>query len=302
MLFAWICRKEYLKRLALIFCFAVGYPAFAGARQLPKAQAPVGRTIILPPNIVAGAPATLAVLDSAGRLAPNAVVELSGGRKVTTDVTGRALFVAPAEPGKLIAKITGRQATASSTVTAVADSATRSSVEGLRVISYPHSLAIHDRFTLEGTGFQGAAESNHVFLADQPCLVLASSPVSLVALPGPHVVVGAMNLRVSVAGQNTLEIPVSAVSLQFSGPTEAPETGTEGKIILSVHGTTEPLAVEVRNGSPGIIQFPRGNLQRLVTSGGEQNVAPVELKFLASGDYTVTARLMPTASARPPNN
>ncbi len=92
-------------------------------------------------------------------------------------------------------------------------------------------------------------------------------------------------------------MPVTGVLLDFSGPAEAPTAGGEGKLILRVHGTTEPLAVEVRNASPEIVQLLHGNLQRLGTSGGEQNIAPVELKFLASGNYVVTARL---ASSDPP--
>jgi hypothetical protein len=246
-------------------------------------------------KVVAGAPATLAVLDSAGRLLPNVVVEVSTGQKVTTDATGRALIVAPGAVGKLIAKISGQEISASSTVTASAAGA----AEGVRVVSYPHALTIHDRFMIGGTGFQGVADTNHVFLSDQPCLVVASSPVSLVVLPGPHVPIGAINLRLSVAGHDTGQIPVSAVLLEFTGPAEAPDAGTQGQITLNVHGASDRLAVEVRNGSPAIIQFPHGTVQRLMTSGGEQNTAPVELKFLASGNYTVTARLIPTDSAFP---
>ena len=94
-------------------------------------------------------------------------------------------------------------------------------------------------------------------------------------------------------------MPVTGVLLDFSGPAEAPTAGGEGKLILRVHGTTEPLAVEVRNASPEIVQLLHGNLQRLGTSGGEQNIAPVELKFLASGNYVVTARLAPSDPSTP---
>lgn len=299
MLLARVCGKEPLKRLILLF-LAAGVAILAGAQELPKARVPAPRTIILPLKMVVGAPATLAVVDSAGRLLPNVVVELSSGRKVTTDATGRALFLAPGEAGRLTARITGKEIFATSVVAAFADSAIRSPVDGssgeVRVVSFPHALAIHDWFTIEGAGFLGAADSDRVFLADQPCLVVASSPVSLVVLPGPHIPIGAINLRISVAGHDTGEIPVSAVSLEFSGPTEAPDAGTQGKIILSVRGATERLAVEVFNGSPGIIRFPHGNVQRLRTSGGEENIAPVELNFLAAGNYTVTARLIPNDS------
>lgn len=302
MLLAWIRSQEPFSRLAFIF-FAAGIAVFAGAQEIPKARVPAPRIIILPPKMVTGAPATLAVVDSAGRLLPNVMVGLSTGQKVTTDATGRALFAAPGEAGRLTAKISGQEISTSSTVITSADSAIQSSLEdpsgGVRVISYPHVLAIHDRFTIEGAGFRGAADSNHVFLSGQLCLVVASSPASLVVLPGPHIPIGEITLRVSVAGHDTKQIPVSAVLLEFSGPTEAPNAGTQGKIILSVHGVTEHLAVEVWNGSPGIIQFPHGNVQRVTTSGGEENIAPVELKFLAAGNYTVTARLIPTDTASP---
>jgi hypothetical protein len=296
MVLAWVRGKAPLRWMGPVI-LAASVVVFAGAQEIPKGRIPAARTIILPPKMVAGATATLAALDAAGRLLPNVVVELSGGQKVTTDATGRALFVAPREVGKLVAKIVGQEITASSAVTAPADAAIKSSdggsADGVRVVSYPRALTIHDRFTLEGLGFSGVADSNHVYLLDQTCLVVASSPVALVVLPGPHIPIGAISLRVGVAGHDTGQLPVSAVLLEFSGPTEAPDAGTQGEIILTVHGATERLAVEVRNGSPEIIQFPHGNVQRLTTSGGEQNIAPVELKFLASGNYTITARLIP---------
>jgi len=307
MLPAWVSGRKRVCRLVLLFV-AANIAAFAGAQGLPKTRVPAARTIILPLKLTAGAPATLGVLDSAGHLLPNVVVELSNGQKVTTDATGRAQFAAPGQAGKFIAKLSGREIFATSIVGAASNPAEQSSAQStidsssapVQVVSYPRALAIHDRFTIEGAGFLGAADSNRVFLADQPCLVVASSPVSLVVLPGPRTPVGAITLRVSVAGHDAVQLPVSAVSLEFSGPKEAPDAGTEGEITLSVHGASDPLTVEVRNASPGIIQFPHGSVQRLTTSGGEQNTAAVEMKFLTSGNYTVTARLIPTDSASPP--
>ncbi|HLE35737.1 MAG TPA: hypothetical protein VI699_01175, partial [Candidatus Acidoferrales bacterium] len=62
---------------------------------LGLAQSAPGTTIVLPPKLSAGQQTTLAVLDSSGRLASSAVVEFSGGERVTTDATGRAVFTAP---------------------------------------------------------------------------------------------------------------------------------------------------------------------------------------------------------------
>src|ERR1700688_331273 len=104
---AWVRRKVPGRCLA--FTLLVGVcAALAAAQQPPKSHAfPAPRLIILPPKVVAGAQATLAVLDSQGRLLPNIAVELSGGQKVTTDVTGRASFKVAVEPGTLTAKISG---------------------------------------------------------------------------------------------------------------------------------------------------------------------------------------------------
>src|ERR1700693_2243617 len=147
--------------------------ALAAAQQSPQSHAsPAPRLIILPPRVVAGAQATLAVLDSQGRLLPNIAVELSGGQVVTTDVTGRALFNATDLSGTLVAKISGPAISASATVMTSEDSGTNVTSRGIpgrvNVVSYPHIVAIHDRFTLEGSGFRGAADSNHAYLNDDP--------------------------------------------------------------------------------------------------------------------------------------
>jgi len=274
------------------------------AQQPPKSSvSPAPRLIILPPKVLAGAPATLAVLDSQGRLLPNIAVELTGGQKVTTDATGRAMFKATNQPGVLVAKALVKGISASAIMVAAKDSSPHvspgKSPEVAKVDSYPHILAIHDRFTLEGSGFRGAADSNRVYLSEDPCLVLASSPISLVALPGTRVPVGDANLRVTVAGTEAGQFHVSAVMLEFSGPAEAVNAGSTGKLILRAHGTTEPLLLEVRNGSPEVIQLPKGNVQRVKTSGGEQNTAPLEVLFVTGGNYSVSARLISADASLP---
>ncbi len=234
-----------------------------------------------------------------------------------TDATGRALFMAPTEPGAMTAKISGQETTAVASVVAASPSPANDptaadathlnqqhSSAGLQVepvpgkISYPQFLTLHDRFTIEGTGFNGRADGNRVLLEGQPCLVMASSPVAMVVLPGVHVPVGPIGLKITTGGNDLGPLPVSVVSLEIRGPTETPNAGSESSLVLHARGTTERLSVEVRNGSPGVIQFPHGTVQRLVTSGGEENTAPVELKFLTAGSYTVTARLLaPSESA-----
>jgi hypothetical protein len=296
------CGRQSILR-GTLFVVMAACAVFATAQEAPRVQAAAPRTIVLPRETVAGLPATLAVLDSAGRLLPNIVVEISGGQKVTTDSTGRALFGVPGEPGVLTARIPGREVTASAPIVKLSDAAPPTALEdtsaAVRVLSVPHFISLHDRFAVGGAGFRVEAESNHVYLSGQPCLVLASSSVSLVVLPGLRVPIGAIDLRVSVAGHQAEPKSVVMVLLELNGPAEAPPAGAQGKLSVRVHGARERLAIEIRNSSPEIIQFPRGNVERLTTSGGEPNAAEIETNFLASGDYTVTARLISTDSGLP---
>jgi len=111
-------------------------------------------------------------------------------------------------------------------------------------------------------------------------------------LPGPRVPIGDVNLQVTIGGIDAGQFSVAAVLLEFSGPTESVNAGSTGELVVHARGTTEPLVLEVRNGSPGVIQLSKGNVQRLKTSGGEQNIAPVEVKFVTGGNYSVSARLI----------
>ena len=289
-------------------------PAIAAAQDISRQREAVPRAILLPPTVVRGAQATLAVVDGAGRLLPGVTVEISGEQaaassaasppeKITTDSTGRATFLVPSGTAMLFASIPGRKVAASSQAVADDGSAQSTASVGepplLKLTSYPHVLAILDRFEIAGNGFRGLADSNHVQLGGQPCLVVASSPVSMVILPGPHIPIGDITLQIRAAGRDTGPIPVTGVLLDFSGPAEAPAAGGEGKLILHVHGTTEPLAVEVHNSSPEIIQLLHGNLQRVGTSGGEDNIAPVALKFIAAGNYVITARVVAGEASNP---
>jgi len=298
--------RHQLSGQCLAVALWVGACALPAATQQAKKPrpAPAPRLILLPPKVVAGAQATLAVLDSQGRLLPDVTVELSGGLKVTTDVTGRALFRAPGEPGTLTVKAVGQSAATFTVIVPSAESRTQTAASngapaGPVVFSYPHVMAIHDRFTLEGSGFRGAADSNHVDFNGDPCFIAAASPVSLVVLPGPQVPIGDATLHVTVGGMDAGKFPVSAVLLEFSGPTESVDAGSTGKLVLNVHGTTEPLLVEVRNGSPGVIQLSKGNVQRVQTSGGDENSAPVDVKFVTGGNYYVSARLLREAGGQP---
>ena len=65
------------------------------------------RILLVPRKMISGDRTTLAVLDVNGRLTPGVTIAFSNGDHVTTDSTGRGLFVAPLTPGVLYATIQG---------------------------------------------------------------------------------------------------------------------------------------------------------------------------------------------------
>jgi hypothetical protein len=299
----WACRKSVIRWLPPVLLVVVSAVTVAAQQQVKAVRpAPAPWLIILPPKLVSGANATLAVLDHQGRLMPKVEVILSSGEKLTTDATGRSTFKVNEAGGKLRAAISGGAVAATADVVSAVNLAAH--VErvrsGANVNTYPRILATHDRFTLEGADFRGDADGNRVSLNGDPCFVLASSPESLVALPGKNVPVGDATLRVEVGG-GAAEFPVSVVLLEFSGPAESVNAGASGQLILHARGSTQPLAVEVRNASPDVIQLTKGNAQRLKTSGGEDNSVPVDVKFVTAGNYVVSARLVSSGS-KPPDS
>lgn len=291
-------RKKVFQLFLLISALSVhAAPGLAQQPAKPRVTA-LPRLIILPPKVAAGAPATLAVLDSRGRLMPKVEVEISDGQKITTDVTGRALFNATNQPGPLVAKIEGRTISATTNVVLPETGAQQDGAKAITINSYPRVITQHDRFVVEGAGFRAQADSNQVSLNGNPCLVLASSPVSLVILPGPHVPIGSVNLEIISAGNDAGTFPLSVIALEFSGPDTAVQVGSTGKLILHARGTTLPLIVEIRNESPKVIRLTQGNVQRIKTSGGEQNIAPIDVNFVTDGNYFVSARLISAENRR----
>jgi hypothetical protein len=288
-------------KLACLGVLAAAFYAGAAAAQHsseaaahPSAAGPA-TTIILPVRIVVGEQATLAVLDAAGRLTPGTVVEFTGGERATTDATGRAAFSAPAEPGVLLARLPGRGVSASTTVVA----AQPNPPDGVQVVEYPRVISVSDRFSVEGSGFRGDADSNRALLGDQPALVLAASPVALVLLPGPRAAEGPAQLLIEVGGRSPWPVPVTLVSLEVTATKKQFAPGEKGKLTVRVHGTERRLVIEARNLSPEVVELPRGNVQRVTSIGGAANAAEIEMQGVRAGDFALSVRLVPGAYGLP---
>jgi hypothetical protein len=158
---------------ALVMLPAVPVPG----QQVPPASG--ARILLLPRRIVSGDRATLAVLDMNGRLTPGVAVVFSNGDHLTTDATGRAMFVAPLNAGTISANISGRAGKVYTTILNPTDAAAAT----MEISTAPRVASLSDRFELSGRGFCGDADANHVTVDGKTALVLASSPTTLVVLP-----------------------------------------------------------------------------------------------------------------------
>lgn len=241
--------------------------------------------IVLPPKVVAGHPATLAVFGVDGKLAAGVTVELGKDERVTTDTTGRADFtVAHDIGGVIIAKASG------SSAAALVDPAGRA--EAAAKISVPPFVSIKDRFAICGGNFRGDADANHVRINDDAALVLASSSECLVVLPGPRVIPGAAKISIEAAGEQ-IDATTTLVSLHYEAPQPPLTPEKKSRLAVAVQGTEAPLELTVENQTPGVLRFLRGDAQELRSSGGAQNSASVEVLAIRSGDFSFRSRLQP---------
>ncbi len=262
------------------------FGAFTLAQQAPPPSG--ARILLLPHKLVTGERSTLAVLDFAGRLTPGVKVDFSNGDKVTTDATGRALFVAPLNPGTIYATIEGRTGRVTTTILTSTD--IPSSTE--QVTLAPRAATISDRLELLGHGFCGDADANHVSIAGSPGLVLASSPGSLTILPPPDLNPGPAEVQLS-CGQKTAEpFTIVFVSLELEANTAALAPGEHRTLTVRIRGSSAKLNLEARNLAPEVAELTGGTNVKAQSSGGAENVAKFELVGKQHGNFTVSIRLL----------
>ena len=245
-------------------------------------------TIVMPPKVVAGHPATLAILGADGRLAQNVSVVIGEGQTLKTDATGRASFTAPATPGILFAEASGASA-----VTLIDESPVPGAQTAKEELAVAAVISLKDRFTICGGGFRGDADANRVTMNGDRALVVASSPECLVVLPSPRATPGAAKLTVDSAGSDR-NTTTTLVSLQFEAPQIAPVPGERSNLTVHVEGTDAALNVTIQNETPGVLEFLKGDTQEVRTTGGSRNVAEVQISAIRSGDYSFSARLIPS--------
>ena len=255
----------------------------------PSQAAGPHATIVLPPVLVAGMPATLAVLDAQGRPTANMQVSLGGDVTLVTDATGRAALTAPDTPGVLMAKLPDGTGETSATVIA----APAEEPKSLRIDSAPRVLLLRERCTIRGAGFRGVADENRVLLAGQPAAILAASPVAIVALANPATALGDAQLAVETSGQSAAMGPVTLIAFEVTSDKTKGQPGEAGQIQVNLRGTDRPVDFEVRAEPPGRIELAHGNPARGKTSGGPSNAATIAFTFRQPGEFFLEVRPVP---------
>ncbi|MFI5058999.1 MAG: hypothetical protein ACHQLQ_12505 [Candidatus Acidiferrales bacterium] len=264
------------------------------AQQAPPASG--ARILLLPRRIVSGERATLAVLDANGRLTPGVKVNFSNGDQLTTDTTGRSLFVAPLTPGVIFASIEGRPGRVPTAVLSASQEATPS----IEVSSAPRFASLSDRFELAGHGFCGDADANQVMIGGKAALVLASSPSSLIVLPPSDLEPGPAGVEVSCAKRIAPAFTITLVGLQLEADS-SPIAPSERRVLtVHVRGTTSKVGLEARNLAPDVADLTGGNPVRLSTSGGTGNFAQFEITGRKRGSFLISIRLLSPAGAPRP--
>lgn len=249
------------------------------------------KQIILPLELIASEPATLAVLMANGRVAPGVNVVLSSGEVVTTDESGRAHFLAPPDRGVMFARIPGTAVREAADV--LPEGSAGGSAQPARI---PRLVSLANCFAIDGEGFQGDADRNRIEVSGKPILVLASSPVQLVVMPPAHALPGEADLTL-VEGTKETATQVTFVDVIRSNASDGQiHRGKKASVILRALGTTEPLELDVRNLSPQVVQFQHGNEVRLQTAGGSDNSAVIQWKGKSAGTFSFAVTLESTST------
>lgn len=297
-----VCSRSsfrFVTCVAAALCIALAFFTAALVRAAIRRVPADGQVIIvLPPRLVAGQPATLAVFGADGKLAPDVDVELHAvprdvSLNVRTNSTGRVSFIAPAAGSAVIANSEGASAAALLDPPPPAAVASGDAAAPLRLAPV---VSLRDAFPICGGGFRGDANENHVKINVEVSLILAASPECLVVIAPSNMPTGPAKIAVESAGSQFVAA-TTLVSLGFAPPDPPLAPGKQSLLELRVEGSAERLRVAVSNPSPDALHFLKGDVQELLTTGGARNSAVIRATALRSGDYSFRVRLLPAPDA-----
>jgi hypothetical protein len=216
-------------------------------------------------------------------------VNFSNGEHVFTNATGRALFMAPANPGVVYGTIGSRSARVYMTILTTAEVSSSS----LQVSAAPGFASLADRFELAGNGFCGDADTNNVRVAGKPSLILASSPAGVIALPPDDLAPGPAMVEASCGKRSAPTFSITFLDLSLEADSSPLAPGEHRTLTVDVRGTLAKVPLEARNLSPKVADLSGGNRTKTSSSGGTENAAHFELVGRERGNFLISVRLLP---------
>lgn len=261
-------------------------------------HAPVAE-IVLPAELEVEKPATLSVIDSDGMLVEGVIVTLPGGRKVTTDATGRARFVVTSEPGGFIAEIPATVLQPRVRGYSLVRPHPDKNSSGLIVLEYPHILVHGQPATVMGRGFRGDAEFDGATVGGKTAVILAASPMGIVFQTAEDANLGPASLVLSVAGVKREPVGVTIVSLDVTRPEGKIIVGGKSEMFVRVAGTEQKIMLSIENRSPDVVELTNGNFHWTLSTGGVVNEATIGMRPRGAGDFSVSVRVAPGNAGAP---
>jgi hypothetical protein len=287
-------RKVFIKKMRqiamalLVVATVLVTHAFGPVRAQSNASTTWAVSVVLPPKVVAGKTATLAVLGVDGRLAEGITVTVGDSLRLKTDKTGRATFTTPSGSPVIIASGSGNSAAA------LVDAGELPG-DG-KTLAVSPVISLLDQFSICGGHFLEQAEANRVSINGERAFVLAASPECLVVLANPRALPGPAKIAI----ENSLgkwEASTTLASLHFDPPVPALVPEKKSKLALHVQGSDQQLRVRVENRTPGVLRFLRGDTQNLLTTGGAENSGEISVIAVGAGDFSFHARILPVPDA-----
>jgi hypothetical protein len=270
-----------------LLALAVSWSGRTVGQQVPAAKN--ARILLVPRKMITGDRTTLAALDMNGRLTPGVTIACSNGDHVTTNSTGRVLFVAPLTPGVLYATIQGRPGRIPTLIIPPPTDSDSQAMHG------PHFASLSDRFELQGHGFCGDADKNVVQVNGRSAFVLASSSEAMTILPPEELDAGPAEVSVSCNKSAASWARVTFLSLSLEADNSPLLPGQKRTLTVRIGGTQEKVMLEARNLAPEVADLAGGNPARVTSSGGTENLAQFPLTGKQHGNILVSIRLLPGA-------
>ena len=220
----------------VLLAFVATRCARAEEQQAPPAKN--ARILLVPRKMISGDRITLAVLDVNGRLTPGVTIAFSNGDHVTTDATGRGLFVAPLTSGVLYATIQGRPGRVQ---TVVLPAPVNNGA--IPLMQAPHFASLSDRFELQGHGFCGDADKNIVQVNGRTALVLAASSESMIILPPEELEPGPADVTAACNTGPASLAHLTFLALSLAADNTPLQPGQKRTLSVRIAGTQEKVKV-----------------------------------------------------------